>query len=54
MNADDYDFKYTGSMFGTGKTHSYNAKIIYGTMMSDARRRLHLLHLGARPLRRGR
>ena len=36
MNADDYDFKYTGSMFGTGKTHSYNAKIIYGTMMSDA------------------
>ena len=35
MNADDYDFKYTGSMFGTGKTHSYNAKIIYGTMMSD-------------------
>ena len=36
MNADNYDFKYTGSMFGTGKTHSYNAKIIYGTMMSDA------------------
>lgn len=36
MNADDYDFKYTGSMFGTGKTHSYNSKIIYGTMMSDA------------------
>ena len=36
MNADDYDFKYTGSMFGTDKTHSYNAKIIYGTMMSDA------------------
>ena len=35
MNADDYDFKYTGSMFGAGKTHSYNAKIIYGNMMSD-------------------
>lgn len=36
MNADDYDFKYTGSMFGTGKTHSYNAKIIYGNLFSDA------------------
>lgn len=36
MNADDYDFKYTGSMFGTGKTHDYNAKIIYGNMMSAA------------------
>ena len=36
MNADDYDFKYTGSMFGTGKTHGYNAKIIYGNMMSEA------------------
>lgn len=36
MNADDYDFKYTGSMYGTGKTHSYNAKIIYGNMMSEA------------------
>ena len=35
MNADDYDFKYTGSMFGTDKTHSYNAKIIYGNMMSE-------------------
>ena len=36
MNADDYDFKYTGSMYGTGKTHGYNAKIIYGNMMSEA------------------
>lgn len=35
MNADDYDFKYTGSMFGTDKTHSYNSKIIYGNMMSE-------------------
>lgn len=36
MNADDCDFKYTGSMYGTGKTHGYNAKIIYGNMMSAA------------------
>ena len=36
MNADDYDFKYTGSMYGTGKTHGYNAKIIYGNLFSDA------------------
>lgn len=35
MNADDYDFDYEGDMFGTDKTHSYNAKIIYGNMMSE-------------------
>lgn len=36
MRGEDYDFSYTGAMFGVYKTHYSNAKIVYGKLFSES------------------